>query len=409
MLIICLIFLNVIALLWLLLWLSPAHRVAFTQLLTSETRLPDASDLPPVAVIVPARNEASMLPQTVPSICSQDYPNLTCILIDDQSDDNSPTVIETLKASHPNLLVINGRQRPAGWMGKCWAVKQGADVAVADGRDKLLLFTDADIVYHPLAVKQAVKFLIANEYDAFSFIPRSVFGEKIEAIGLAGFMTILSCMFPLGWMNDPKRKSLALAAGGFILIRKSVYEAIGGHEAVKHHIIEDINLAKLLKQKNFKIYTRFTPDLITTRMYEGFNDMWEGLTKNAYAGMEYRPERFVVGMIVGLLSNVLPPVYLLLSILWVANSANPASILALITCIIMNMSMIATHSRTVRFLRLPIWHSVLLPVSAGLYLVIAIGSVVQHYRGGNAWKGRRYEREMVEVVVTGAGATVNDE
>lgn len=227
-----------------------------------------------------------MLPLTIPTICGQDYPDLTCILIDDQSDDDSPSVIGKLMQEHGNLRVIHGQERPKGWMGKCWAVKQGADLANLDRRDKLLLFTDADIVYHPQAVKQAVKFLLANDYDAVSLIPRCTFGEKIEAIGLAGFLTLLTCMFPIGWINDPKKKTLALAAGGFILFRKSSYEAVGGHEAVKHHIIEDINLAKLMKQKEMKIHTRFTQDLLTTRMYEGFDDMWEGLTKNAYAGMD---------------------------------------------------------------------------------------------------------------------------
>ena len=403
---ILIVLLSLIALVWLLLLLSPAHRLTFRHQLLAATPLPEVDSLPPVAVIVPARNEASMLPQTIPTICRQDYPDLTCILIDDQSDDDSPAVIGKLLSEHPNLRVIHGQERPKGWMGKCYAVKQGADYANIDGRDKLLLFTDADIVYHPQAVKQAVKFLLANNYDAVSLMPRCTFGSRIEAIGLAGFLTLLTCMFPLGWINDPKKKNLALAAGGFILFRKPAYEFIGGHEAVKHYIIEDINLAKLMKQKEMKIHTRFTPDLITTRMYEGFDDMWEGLTKNAYAGMEYRPERFVVGLIVGLFFNVLPPVYLAWSLFWIGRSVSAYSVLALVACLVMNMSMIAIHFRTIRFMRLPLWHSLLMPVSAGFYVLIAISSAFQHhYRGGNAWKGRRYDREMVEAQATGSKAT----
>jgi len=407
MLITFLVLLCLIALFWLWLFLSPAHRENFSHQLNPDS-MDDAAikALPPVAVMVPARNEATMLPLTMPTICSQDYPDLSCILIDDQSEDDSVNVIATLRSAHTNLIVIHGVERPKGWMGKCWALKQAADVAMSDGRDKLLLFTDADIVYHPLAVKTAVKFLLANKYDAVSLIPRCTFGEQVEAIGLAGFISVLANLFPLGWANDPKKKTFALAAGGFILIRKEAYLAIGGHDAVKHQIIEDMNLAKLLKQNDFKIHTRFTQDLITTRMYEGFADMWEGLTKNAYAGMEYRPERFWVGLLVGLLFNVMPPFYLLWSIWWIAHSVNAYSIIALIAGAIMNLCMIAIHARTVRFMRLPLWHSLLMPVSAAMYLLISISSAFQHYyRGGNAWKGRRYEREMVEVIATGTKAT----
>lgn len=397
-------FLAFLALLWLWLLLNTAHRASFSSCLTAKS--PDSPQpLPSVAAIVPARNEAAMLPKTVPTICHQDYPRLSCIVIDDQSDDGSDRVLQSLQNDHPNLQVIVGQPRPAGWMGKCFAVKQGADSALADSGAELLLFTDADILYHPHAVRKAVSYLLDNDLDALSLFPRCTFGRWVESVGTAGLVSVLMMMFPLGWVNDPKKKGIAMAAGGFFLFRRSAYQAVGGHEAVKEYIIEDVNLARKCKAMDLKIRTLFTPDLVTTRMYEGFADMWEGLTKNAYAGMEYRPERFWVGSIIGLIAAVLPPVYLLGSVLWVWHAPGALSIVALILSIIINLCQILIHYKTIRFLRLPAWNALMMPVSAGLYQLIALSSFWQHtFSGGNVWKGRRYERQMVETPLRKAEA-----
>jgi cellulose synthase/poly-beta-1,6-N-acetylglucosamine synthase-like glycosyltransferase len=128
------IFLGILAALWLALLISPAHRVTFSQRLDVATPIPAPLDpLPAVTVIVPARNEAAMLPSTIPTICRQDYPNLSMILIDDQSDDDSPAVIAQLQRDHPNLHAIRAADRPPGWMGKCWAVQQGVQEAKKSG------------------------------------------------------------------------------------------------------------------------------------------------------------------------------------------------------------------------------------------------------------------------------------
>jgi cellulose synthase/poly-beta-1,6-N-acetylglucosamine synthase-like glycosyltransferase len=128
------IFLGILAVLWLGLLLSPAHRVTFSQRLDVDTQLPASLDsLPAITVIVPARNEADLLPRTIPTICRQEYPNLSVILIDDQSDDDSPNVIAQLQRDHANLHVIRATDRPAGWMGKCWAVQHGVEYAKKSG------------------------------------------------------------------------------------------------------------------------------------------------------------------------------------------------------------------------------------------------------------------------------------
>lgn len=401
MVIAALIFLSVITAVWVFLLLNPAHARSFGHRLDPGMDVPGAAEsLPSLTIVVPARNEASMLPQTIPSFCRQEYPDLTVVLIDDHSDDGSDRVIAALKEQHPNLIAINSAPRPPGWMGKCWAVKQGVDVATTD----FLLFTDADVLFHPQAARLAMQVLLAGRLDMLSLFPRPVFGQAIEAIGMAGLVSVLSMLFPVGWANDPNRKTVALAAGGFILLRRNPYERVGGHEALKSHMIEDVNLAKRLKADGASVHCRFTQDLATTRMYEGFSDMWEGLSKNAYAGMEFRPERFWVGLIIGMLVNVLPPVYLAGSVIWVCGKPSTLAWTCLLLCIVMNLCIVAIHARTIRFLRLPWYHALLMPVSAALYVVISVNSAWQHhFRGGNVWKGRRYERDVLISAHDGSG------
>ncbi len=244
---------------------------------------------------------------------------------------------------------------------------------------------------------QAVRLLEEGPYDLVSLFPQLIFSCLSEKIGLTGLVTVLALMFPTGLTNNPKSK-LAIAAGGFILVRRAPYMAIGGHESVKGQIIEDVNLAKKLKAAGATLHTRLTADLITTRMYEDFADMWEGLAKNAYAGMEYQGRKFVVGVIVGLIVMVLPPVYLLASLIW-ALAAFPATpkiwvIVGLSAAI--NGLMFLIHRRTVKHFNLPPHHAMLMSASLGLYQLIAASSFYQHhFKGGNVWKGRRYTREML--------------
>ncbi len=421
MTLIILIILAALALLWLMLWLSPAHRRTFGYVLSSGDGLPQAP-LPPVVIIVPARNEGRALPHSIPTMCGQDYPNLKVILIDDQSDDDSPQIIEKLKREHANLIVIPGQPRPDGWCGKPWAVQQGVEKAkgIADLRlpnadlkdaeassqsqienrksqiqDYWLLFTDADVLYHPQAVRQAMRLAQRDSLDLLSIFPFLTFSSVIERIGVTGLVTVLLLIFPSGWANNPRRK-LALAAGAFMLTRRGPYEKLGEHRSVRSHIIEDVNLARKLKASGAKVQTWMTADLIQTEMYHDFRDMWEGLAKNAYAGIEYRPLRFWGGLLGGVIAAVFPPVYLVMTLVWAWRIGSTESWIAVILAAAINLLMILVHARAVRFLRLPILDTIMLPFSAGLYSLIALSSMWQHhFGGGNLWKGRRYDRKML--------------
>ena len=384
--------LSVIALVWLLFAVSPAHRATFRHKLASGTRIDTDAALPAVTIVVPARNEAAWLPVTVPTYCDQNYPDVRVVVVDDQSEDESPAILRELAARYGNLRVVEAPARPAGWCGKPWAVSRGAAAAGTDW----LLFTDADCTFHPLAVRQAVRLMLATGYDLLSLLPTMTFGSTIERVALPGLVTAISMLYPVGWANDPRR-AVALAAGAFILVRRAAYEKIGGHGAVRSQLIEDINLARKIKASGARVHVRMTTDLVSTRMYEGLADLWEGLTKNAYAGMEYHPLKFWAGLVAALAVTVLPPVYLLACVTWLAlRPQDRAAWAGLSLAGLVNLLVVATHLPAVRFLRLPAWHAFLLPVSSGIYTVIAVASAWQHhFGGGNVWKGRRYDRDML--------------
>ncbi len=382
---------SLVALLWLWIVISPAHRVTFRDQLNAGTAISAAHSLPGVSVIIPARNEAAMLPDTLPSICRQDQADLQVLVINDQSDDDSASVLAAMQKSHPNLTVIEGIPRPAGWMGKNWAVHQGYKQA----KHNWLLFTDADVVYHPQAVAQAMAWMIEHDIDMLTLMPRVTFGRAIERIGVAGMVTLMALLFPVGRANNPRRR-IALGIGMFILCRRSAYEKIGGHEAIRGTIIEDMLLAKVFKQSAAKTEVRFTSDLLTTRMYDGWRDLWEGLTKNAYASVNFSPLKLGGLLVVGMLVGALAPVYLLASIGWWVVWPTSQTLALMGLCLWINVAMAVFHGRCARYLRLNWYYGWMMSVSIGLYIVIGAWSAWKHhFGGGHTWKGRKYEKEVV--------------
>ncbi|QOV90563.1 glycosyltransferase [Humisphaera borealis] len=398
---ITLIILGLIALVWIGLYLSPVHRSTFTEPLDADAG-EGALDgtQPPVTLIAPARNESAVLPRTVPTYCRQEYTRLRVLIVDDQSDDTTPTVLTELSRVHPELIHMRTTERPAGWMGKSWAVASGVtfarglpsvalDTTPEQAAEEIYCFTDADCAFHPRALATAVRVMREQNADMLSVLPHMVLGHWSEKIGLPALLTTLGMVFPLGSVNNPA-SSIALAAGGFILIRRSAYEKVGGHESVRSHIVEDVQLARRAKSMGVRLHTRLTRNLVTTHMYEDWNDLWEGLAKNAYAGMDYQPRKFWVGLIVGMMVAVLPPVYMVATLIWVIAAPSPAGWTALALSAAIVAAQAAIHARTIRHMGLPLYHAVLMPVSIALYQAIAASSAFQyHYRGGNLWKGRR--------------------
>lgn len=375
---------------------------------------PEPPQLPGVAILSPGRDEAEHLPTVLPELCGQDYPGVQVVFIDDASTDATPGITAELAERYENLLVVrNDTEPPEGWMGKCWAIQQGVNALRSkvegqkskDGDSETLdlgrsafdfdwyCFTDADIHWHPQLLRTAMEHAREHDADLLGVFPTLRFGSVGEAVVQLQLVLALGLLFPFEKAMDPDT-DFALTGGAFILVRRSFYDQIGGHEAVKGQMVEDIKLGTAIKAAGAKHRCAFAGDLQWCRMYDGPKDMWEGLTKNAYAGVEHcwwRALSIVVGTLV---LNVLPPVYALVAAVWLAMTPGGASKILPAATLGLSLLTVLLHARSLnttrKLMHLPwpyAWS--MLPGNAA-YTVILIASVWQHHTRGNLWKGRRY-------------------
>jgi len=214
-------------------------------------------DFPTVEAVVPARNEAANVEATIEALRAQEYPRLSITVVDDQSTDSTAEILDRLSRTpdpRAPLRVVRGVDRPEGWVGKTWAVHQGAAGASSDW----IWFVDADMGLHPKALASTIAEADRSGADFVSLLP----GVRCETFWqgaiASSFLQLLGQLYPLDRVNDPARPE-AIAAGGFILVRRSTYERAGGHEAVRRAIIEDIQLARRVKESGGKLLVRLAP------------------------------------------------------------------------------------------------------------------------------------------------------
>ena len=343
---------------------------------------------PSVAAVVPARNEEANVASTVEALRAQDYPDLTITVVDDQSTDSTAAILDRL-ASGPDsrapLRFVRGVERPEGWVGKTWAVQQGATGSTAEW----LWFVDADMGLHPSALSSAVAAAEASGADFVSLLPGVRCRTFWQGAIAASFLQLLGQLYPLDRVNDPGRPE-AIAAGGFILVRRSSYDRAGGHEAVRRAIIEDIQLARRVKATGGKLLVRLAPALAWTHMYGNFGEIWRGLRKNAYAGMDFMPHKYVTGAIIALTLAWTPWIALAVGLTGgdgVKVAVGTWGILA---------QAVATAPILV-FLGLPALFAFTLPAGITAYVAIASASVWHHHRGRILWKDRAIPAGTVAV------------
>ncbi len=360
---------------------------------------PPPMDAPPVDVVVPAHNEERDIESTVCSIFAQDYPVLQLTVVDDQSVDATGAIVDRLAfrqreapVGTRSLRVIHGVERPEGWVGKTWALYQG----VADARAEWLLFVDGDIHLHPEALSTAWRKSQETGADLVSFLARPACESFWQGTIALSFMQVLAQLFPLDRVNDPRRAE-AIAAGGFILVRRSVYERADGHQGVRREIIEDIQLSRRIKEVGGRLSVHLAPDLVWTHMYGSFSDIWRGLRKNAYAGMDYQFHKYVVGSVVALLMAWAPPVTLAWGLLAIASSLDarggPAIWIGL--GLWGWMAQALASAPLIRYLKLSAPFALSLPAGITAYVAIATASVWHHHRGRVLWKERIYDSRTV--------------
>ena len=274
----------------------------------TDQRLPEASDppaWPDVAVIVPARNEAAILPQTLPTLLGQDYRGpFRVVLVDDESTDGTAEAA-TATGGSGELTVVRGTTPPAGWAGKVWAMSQGEAEA---GRPTYFLFTDADVAHQPWMLGTLVQAAEGGRRDLVSQMARLHAERFWERILVPAFVYFFALLYPFRRVNRPGART-AGAAGGCMLVRREALEAAGGLERIRGQLIDDVALGRLLKRRpgSGGVWLGHGTSVASVRPYR-FSDLWAMVARSAYTQLRQSPQR-LAGTVVGLLVLfAVPPV-----------------------------------------------------------------------------------------------------
>jgi hopene-associated glycosyltransferase HpnB len=331
-------------------------------------------EMPPVAIVVPARNEADSIVACLRSLLAQDYTGaFRVILVDDLSSDGTGRLADSI--ADPRLTVIRGAAHPPGWSGKLWALHQAIQQA---GRTELLLLTDADIEHAPAHLTTLVTKLLADRLDMASEMVALHCASAVEHALVPPFVFFFQLLYPFAWVNDPGNP-LAAAAGGTILIRAEVLARVGGLEAMRGALIDDVTLARRVK-KDGRIYLGNSRLATSIRPYKTAGDVWRMVARCAYVQLGYSPWK-LAGTLAGMaLVWMVPPLATLF-----AHGA--AFWLGLLGWAAMTASYMPTLKR---FGLNPFW-AICLPCAALFYTAATVGSALDHYRGrGVIWKQRAY-------------------
>ena len=357
---------------------------------------PEAGSWPDVVAVVPARNEAGILLQTLPALLAQEYPGaFRVILVDDGSDDGTGKLAAELgekaaPAGGAELTVLAGRPRPEGWAGKVWAMDQGlteADNSKNDNSNKsgsagngYVLFTDADIAWAPGALRRLAA---AAESDNRQLLSQMVLLRAETAWEkhlVPAFVYFFAQLYPFRRASDPRSRTAA-GAGGCQLIKRSALAKAGGLEPIKGALIDDVALAALLKRKGNRIWLGLTTEIISARPYPALADLWQMVARSAYYQLRYNPF-LLAGTIVGLLLiYAAPPVGAIAGLITGNALAAGAGLAAWAL-------MTASYIPMLRLYRLTPLRAVFVPLIAMLYTAMTLDSARRHYTGRAVpWRG----------------------
>src|SRR5215469_10800675 len=344
---------------------------------------------PPVSAVVPARNEAAMLPVTLPALLGQDYPgDFEVILVDDGSADGTAEVAGRQgRGARRGLRVIAGSPPPDGWAGKVWAMEQGAEQA---GHAAYLLFTDADIACQAGTLTALVTAAESDERDLVSQMALLRAESFWERAIVPAFVYFFAQLYPFRRVNRPGARTAA-AAGGCMLVRRRALEAAGGLERIRGARIDDVALGRLLKRPPARVrcWLGFTTDVTSRRPYPSLPSLWDMVARSAYTQLRYSPAALAVTLAGLLWLYALPPAAALGGLGSLAAGGGPAAgwlaAAGLGGWAIMSVSYVPV----LRLYRLSPWRAPALPLIALLYAGMTADSARRYHLGrGGQWKGR---------------------
>jgi len=344
-------------------------------------RFPPPSELaapaPFISVLIPARNEEKRIRPCLGTLVDSNYPHLEILVLDDHSSDGTADLVRKRAQGDSRVRLLIGQELPSGWTGKAWACHQLAQAA----KGEFLVFVDADTRFSDITLSQAVSLALNQKADLISLWPYLEAKSWSEHL-IIPFVHLFILLYLPHWLGG-RSASLGAANGQFLLFRRSAYEKIRGHESVAGHLVEDIALGRKMRSAGLRVLNQDGTNpghhiaLVRCRMYDNFQDLWNGFTKNLYPAFEGRFGAFVFFQIFQAVVLVGPFILLLFfprdPVLWIEIA------------IILSLRLAMAH----RF-RQSGWGAVLHPLGQLLVIAISANSWLQTVRRRLPWRGRHY-------------------
>lgn len=356
------------------------------QLEAQEVNISRLESFPRVCAVVPARNEKEVIPISLRSLLSQNYPgSFNIFLVDDQSTDGTADFAQGVAYAldkPQKLQIVSGASLPPGWAGKLWAVQQGIDTASKLLPDYFLL-TDADIEHDPNHLSRLVAKAEKDNLDMVSVMVRLRCKSFWEKLLIPAFVFFFQKLYPFRWVNNPQ-KATAAAAGGCILIRRQALNRIGGISAIRQALIDDCALAKAVKSSGGKIWLGLSDVTYSLRPYDSLKTIWDMVARSAYTQLNYSPVLLTASVLGMIYIYLFPPLAIIIGAIfgnWLIMFTN------LTTYLLMTLA----YFPIIRFYKCSPAFAFTLPIIAFLYTGMTIDSAIRHWQGkGGAWKGRVY-------------------
>ena len=349
-------------------------------IIENQTKLSYAKQKSSICFIIPARNEEKYISKTIESIISQSVKKLIIIVNDNSQDSTENEAKKTFKKTKfKQFKIINGKKLPVGWSGKVWALKQGVD-AVPKKNFSHFVFIDSDIILKENIIIKALSFMNEKNLSMLSLMAKLKCNTIWEYLLIPSFIYFFQKLYPFSKVNT-QNENIAAAAGGFILCRSELFKNKNLYELIKNKIIDDCNLAKIVKKKGMPIWIGLTKLVESQRSYNKLKEIWKMVSRTAYEQLNYSIF-FLVISILGMIT-----IYMLPFINLIIQSDYYFKIINLISINLMIISFIPTA----RFYNLGFVFYLSLPFSSFIYMLMTVSSAYNYYfKSGNIWKGRKY-------------------
>jgi chlorobactene glucosyltransferase len=356
------------------------------RLLRRLDRGPFPPRFPRLSALVPARNEEAHIGDCVRSLLAQDYPDFEVVALDDHSTDRTGAILAELSASDPRLRVLRGRDLPDGWLGKHWACQQLSEAAGGE----LLLFTDADTRHGSRSFRHGAAALLAEDADLLTAFPHEETITWAEKLVVPVVPWAMFTFLPLALAYRTASPAFSATIGQYMLFRAPAYAQIGGHAAVRGDAVDDIALGRRIKAQGLRWRLADATHDVRCRMYQDAGQVFEGFSKNLFAGFSYRLLPFIVTWTWLLIAFVLPIGVVLARL---AGAVVPALDTGI--ALIGVAAGLASWGLTYVRFGIPFYLIPLYPVTLMAALYIALRSVFLVVRGQSTWKGRTLVRNQM--------------